>query len=884
MGMREMKKVRVMVMSEGHVSLLKLRSFRLTRFQRIPLKRNSNQSNYKYGEKRHTTAEAYKDKEVNGFANSYAHVVKGRHQVRNVKTESTPVLVLDETCLNQHDLSKSVLGKVKEFASLSNLRMVLANEGFENIEIKYMGGYNKHQWNLSWKVGLLRWKLKEFHLKCVKYKPDGTVERYKAWLVAKGHTQTYGIDYSQTFSPMAKIDTIRVLLSVASNQGWPLYQFDVKNAFLHGELKEEVYMEAPPGFSEHFKPGEAYSDTDEEFKEEEFKDENVGVKSCSILEGESDIEEVLEIKFEENVYKPSVEEDSVGKGDVHSENPFKIYDILNRKNDDNKKGPSVEESYKYPPGFTPSGASEEHVNKDEESQMESGECSQRCAKKSLEKDERFGLVWFGLVFDKHGDDAFNLFITNAGLEEIPLGGCSFTWCHKSASKMSKLDRFLISEILMSSCPNISTIALDHYLSDHRPILLREAQFDYGPTPFRFFHYWFEMVGFDKLVEDTWNDTIVDDPNDMIKLMKRLKRLKQQIRVWNSDKKKSVRNRSISFKAELTELDAIIDKGEDGVWIDAPGIVKREFLIHFKKRFDQPVEDHFKLDMDFPHTLSSDQQADLEIEVKKEEIKRAVWDYAKTVKDFRPINLLGSLYKIVAMLLANRLVHALGGIVIEVQSAFVANRQILDGPFILNELLQWCKSKKKQSLIFKVDFEKAYDSVRWDFLDDVLKKFGFGAKWCGWIQNCLRSLRGSIMMNGSPTEEFQFYKGLKQGKKAKSAHPLIWLDIVHEMDLLEKQETCKLVNVASKLQQSSLDFSFRRVPRGGVEQEQFADLVAKVEGISLVNMRDRWIWSLEGPGEFSVASVRKLIDDKMLPKVSSKICWIKAVPIKVNVFA
>ncbi|GJY17000.1 RNA-directed DNA polymerase, eukaryota, reverse transcriptase zinc-binding domain protein [Tanacetum coccineum] len=125
---------------------------------------------------------------------------------------------------------------------------------------------------------------------------------------------------------------------------------------------------------------------------------------------------------------------------------------------------------------------------------------------------------------------------------------------------------------------------------------------------------------------------------------------------------------------------------------------------------------------------------------------------------------------------------------------------------------------------------------------------------------------------------------KIGKKTKSAHPSIWLDIVHEMDLLEKQETCKHVNVASKLQQTSLDFSFRRGPRGGVEQEQFADLVAKVEGISLVNMRDRWIWSLEGSGEFSVASVRKLIDDKTLPEVSSKIRWIRAVPIKVNVFA
>ena len=80
--------------------------------------------------------------------------------------------------------------------------------------------------------------------------------RSKARLEEKGYTQTYGIDYSAIFSPVAKIDTIRVPFSIAANKDWPLYQFEVKNAILHGEIEEEVYMHVPPGFSDEFAPGE----------------------------------------------------------------------------------------------------------------------------------------------------------------------------------------------------------------------------------------------------------------------------------------------------------------------------------------------------------------------------------------------------------------------------------------------------------------------------------------------------------------------------------------------------------------------------------------------------------------------------------------------------
>ncbi|KAJ9565161.1 hypothetical protein OSB04_001127 [Centaurea solstitialis] len=105
---------------------------------------------------------------------------------------------------------------------------------------------------------------------------------------------------------------------------------------------------------------------------------------------------------------------------------------------------------------------------------------------------------------------------------------------------------------------------------------------------------------------------------------------------------------------------------------------------------------------------------------------------------------------------------IGKVISEPQCAFIKGRNILDGVLIANEAVNFVRNKGRKGLIFKVDFEKAYDTVDWDFLLETMKRMGFGKKWIGWIFACLSSSSMSVLVNGSPSKEFSMGRGLRQG--------------------------------------------------------------------------------------------------------------------------
>jgi hypothetical protein len=113
-------------------------------------------------------------------------------------------------------------------------------------------------------------------------------------------------------------------------------------------------------------------------------------------------------------------------------------------------------------------------------------------------------------------------------------------------------------------------------------------------------------------------------------------------------------------------------------------------------------------------------------------------------------------------LASRLGTVVDSIISKCQSAFIKGRSLADGVVVVNEVVDLAKRSKKECVIFKVDFEKAYDLVSWSFLEYMMIRMGFGNKWRKWMKACVCNGQLSVLVNGCPTEQINISKGLKQG--------------------------------------------------------------------------------------------------------------------------
>ncbi|GJV09703.1 RNA-directed DNA polymerase, eukaryota [Tanacetum coccineum] len=167
---------------------------------------------------------------------------------------------------------------------------------------------------------------------------------------------------------------------------------------------------------------------------------------------------------------------------------------------------------------------------------------------------------YGSIFKEKQADLFNEFISNAFLIDVPLDGFNYTWTDKWGSKMSKLDRFLVSESFYETFHHISGVVLLKGTPDHRPILLRENVADYGPTPFRFFHSWLEMEGFHNFVISTWKNDGIMEVNGLISFKRKLQNLKSAIRKWVALKKADSYKLKKDYKEQVSSIDVKVDQG------------------------------------------------------------------------------------------------------------------------------------------------------------------------------------------------------------------------------------------------------------------------------------------------------------------------------------
>nr|XP_025638133.1 uncharacterized protein LOC112733407 [Arachis hypogaea] len=138
------------------------------------------------------------------------------------------------------------------------------------------------------------------------------------------------------------------------------------------------------------------------------------------------------------------------------------------------------------------------------------------------------------------------------------------------------------------------------------------------------------------------------------------------------------------------------------------------------------------------------------------------------------------YKVISKLLVRKMRAVMPGLVGETQSTFVKDRKIHDEALIACETVQWIRMRKLKAAIIKLDFQKAYDRVRWKFVDLVLLKMGFGQRWRTWVMECVSTSSMSVLINGSLFKPFKMERGLRQGDPLSLFLFVLVVDVLHRL--------------------------------------------------------------------------------------------------------
>ncbi|GKV25095.1 hypothetical protein SLEP1_g34588 [Rubroshorea leprosula] len=326
------------------------------------------------------------------------------------------------------------------------------------------------------------------------------------------------------------------------------------------------------------------------------------------------------------------------------------------------------------------------------------------------------------------------------------------------------------------------------VSDHCPIVLKNEQVDWGPKPFRFLDAWLEQPGCKEVITSAWCDNEVEGWNSF-KIKEKMKRTKKALKEWSGKTNREMDERirkaelviaSVDEKGEQHQLsdndielrrnsfielrsknggNSIRINGEQHTGVEE---IKREIAKYFQDLFTEEKWRKPKLDgICFRQITKTDNEL-LTAAFSKQEIKEAIWncDPSKSPgPDGFNFRFIITMWDVTKDDIFN---FVLPKVIGEQQMAFIEGRQLVEGAVIANEIIDEVKRKKKKGFLFKVDFEKTYNKVCWEFIEYMMTRMGFCATWRKWIQECLNSSSVSILINGSPMNQFPVNKGIRQG--------------------------------------------------------------------------------------------------------------------------